>query len=296
MTGATQRRRARDRRASGPAPRAGRSRRAPLLGATLVLVICSGGCRSDEGTSRAPVLFAAASTAHVVEAAVAAFTARTGVPVRTSYAASSTIARQLAAGAPADIVITAAPWWMDQLAEKGVVAPESRATWAMNQLVVVAPRGRGFSLSVDPRTLDASTPGRDPAAADGFPDRLVLGDPAHVPAGVYARQALERLGWWTALADRVVPAADARTAVAYIARGEAPAGIVYASDLATAEGRLERVFDIPASLHDPIVYEVAATRASRNPAGDRLRAFLLSEETRAVLAAAGFTARRGAHR
>lgn len=193
-----------------------------------------------------------------------------GGPVAVSYAGSGTIARQVAAGAPADVVILAATDWMDWLAEEGALrgAPQPVAT---NRLVLAGPRGAAPVALTQEAMLDRLAGGR-----------MAMGDPMSVPAGRYAQQALESLGLWTALAPHALMAENVRAALAYVARGDVRLGLVYGSDVRGAA--VDIVAEIPPGSHARIVYPGAVTRM----AGAGAEAFLDH-----VAAAAGRFARHG---
>lgn len=205
----------------------------------LVLFIHAGSLAAQERL----VVFAAASLKGALDDYNAAF----GAPVRTAYAASSALARQIEAGAPAQVFISADEEWMDYVERKGLLQPGTRRDVLANRLVWVAPAGR-------------ETPA-DPLAALGARDRLALADPQHVPAGKYARAALESMGKWPAVSGRIAAAENVRAALALVARGECPLGIVYETD-ARAEPQVRIVGRIDARLHPPIVYPAAALRGA----------------------------------
>jgi len=224
------------------------------------------------------VVFAAASLTNAFEDIGRAWTARGGAPVRFSFAASSTLARQLEQGAPAAIFASADLAWMDWLVARGLVDRSIARTLATNRLVVVVPADRPATIALEP--------GTDVAAA--FPaGRIATGDPAHVPVGRYAQQALEKLGAWTALAPRLVRADNVRSALAFVERGEAGSGIVYATDAALAPRvRVAGVF--PASTHPRIVYPVARLAARDDAATQAFFDFLVGPEALAILRKHGF--------
>jgi molybdate transport system substrate-binding protein len=200
--------------------------------------------------------------------------------IAASYASSSTLARQIEQGAPADLFISANPEWMDYLAERGLVRAGSRADLLGNDLVLVAPAAAGA------RPL-AIAPGFDLVGVLGD-GRLAMGDPDHVPAGIYGRAALESLGVWQQIAPRLARADNVRAALALVARGEAPLGIVYGSD-AMAEPGVRVVDTFPESSHPPIIYPVAVPAGSRHPAAATLVEFLESATAAAIFARFGFT-------
>jgi len=198
--------------------------------------------------------------------------------VTVSYGASSALAKQIENGAPADLFVSADREWMDELDRAGLLRAGTRVDLLGNSLVLVAPRDSAISLHVGPGFALAR------ALGDG---RLALADPRAVPAGKYAKAALESLGAWDAVADRVAPAENVRAALRLVARGEAPLGIVYATD-ARAEPGVRVVDAIPPSAHPPIVYPAALlARARRNAVA--LHEFLGGDGARAIFARHGFT-------
>lgn len=199
---------------------------------------------------RGVLVFAAASLANVLGDLDAAFTARTGIRVTSSLAASSTLAKQIEAGAPADVYFSADLQWMDYLQQRGLLRTGSRHDVVGNSLVLIAPAGSSQRVSIGPG-LDLSR-----LLGGGH---LALADPDSVPAGIYAREALQELGAWNSVAPHVVRAENVRAALEYVARGDAPLGIVYRSD-ALVEKRVRVVAVFPADSHAPIVYPVALTR------------------------------------
>ncbi|WP_375427220.1 molybdate ABC transporter substrate-binding protein [uncultured Sphingomonas sp.] len=225
---------------------------------------------------RGPTVLAAASLQEVLTDASVVW-ARQGHPRPVlSFAASSALARQVRAGAPADLFISADEEWMDDLARADLLAPGTRAVLAGNRLVVITPRANRVRLTIPTlaRTLAAGP--------------LAMADPAAVPAGRYGRAALERLGAWDAVRGRVVRAENVRAALALVERGVAPYGIVYATDARASAGvRVAGVF--PASSHPPIRYPVSRLRNSRHPDAEGFRRFLLSPRGQAIFARHGFT-------
>ncbi|SFP50328.1 molybdate ABC transporter substrate-binding protein [Sphingomonas rubra] len=196
-------------------------------------------------------VFAAASLTDALGEIGRAYTAATGQRVRFSFTSSGTAAQQIQAGARADVFVSADTAWMDRLQQAGRLQPGLRANVAGGRLVLIAPVRSATRLAV--------RPGFPLAAALGPRGRLAVGDPASVPAGKYAKEALTRLGVWNRVAGRLAPAQDVRAALAYVARGEAPLGIVYETD-AAAERRVRVVGVFPAASHAPIVYPAAVVR------------------------------------
>lgn len=201
-----------------------------------------------------------------------------GLNMRLSLGSSSTMAKQIALGAPADIYFSANVKWMDYLAEQDLLEPDTRMNMLGNALVVVAPKGEGFRVGVQ-SSFDF---------ANAFQGRLSVGNPSHVPAGMYAKEALGKLGWWPALKDRLAPAEDARGALMLVARGECPVGIVYATDAAIDAG-VEVIATLPDSLLQvPIVYPIAVVKGRQSPEVDAVLHFLQSAEADSVFQRFGF--------
>ena len=198
-----------------------------------------------------------------------------------SFAGSSALARQIEAGAPADLFVSADERWMDYLAQRGMLRTGSRAPLLTNALVLVAPAAS--------RAVIALRPGVALGRALGN-RRLAMADPDAVPAGVYGKQALTRLGVWPQVAGRIASAENVRAALALVARGEAPFGIVYATD-ALADPRVRVVGRFPAASHAPIVYPVAVLNTSQTIEAERFRRFLLSPAGKAIFRRFGFGTR-----
>jgi molybdate transport system substrate-binding protein len=229
------------------------------------------------GAAETLTVFGASSLTNVLEEIGKAFTAQTGVPVRFSFAASSQLAKQVESGAPADVFICADQDWMDYLASRKLIQPATRRNIVRNSLVLVAPAGSTVSLKI--------APGFALAAALGDRGRIATGDPDSVPVGRYARAALTSLGVWRSVESRIIPADNVRTALNFVARGEAALGIVYATD-ARAESRVRVVDRFPAATHEPITYPAAATSGTRDAAA--FVAFLVSEPAHVIFDKAGF--------
>jgi len=206
-----------------------------------------------------------------------AYKAGSGIPVTLSFGASSTLAQQIDQGAAADIFMSADADWMDFLQKNGRIAKGTRRDLLGNQLVLVAGKDAKAAPKIAPHFDLAG------ALGDG---RLAMADPASVPAGKYGKAALTALGIWDSVAAKVVQAENVRVALEYVARGEAPFGIVYATDAKVAPVRIVGVF--PENSHPPIVYPVALTR-SASPAARRFLVFLSGREARAIFEKSGFT-------
>jgi molybdate transport system substrate-binding protein len=225
-----------------------------------------------------PVLvFDAASLTDVVDELGRGFTEKTQVPVTSSPAASSALAKQIEAGAAADVFFSADLEWMDYLEQRKLLRPGSRHDVVLNRLVLIAPADSKLSVKI--------APGFDllKALGDG---KLATGDPDSVPVGKYAHAALEKLGVWDRVSSRIVRAENVRAALAFVARGEAPLGIVYRTD-ALAEKRVRIVDEFPADTHPPIVYPIAlTTRAS--PEAQRFLDFVVSDAAKPIFRKYGF--------
>lgn len=206
---------------------------------------------------------------------------RRGHPApRLSFAASSALARQIEQGAPADIFMSADEPWMDYLQERNLIVNATRVSPIGNSLVLVAPAN-----AARPVTLARDT---NLAAMLGVQGRIATGDPAHVPVGRYAQAALTWMGQWDALAPRLARADSVRSALLLVERGEAPLGIVYATDAAISQG-VRAVGTFPAESHTPITYPFALTRRAENNAQARaLLAFLTGPESTPVWERYGF--------
>lgn len=226
----------------------------------------------------APLVLAAASLQESMTAAAEAWARRGHPRPVVSFASSSALARQAMTGAAADLFVSADEAWMDALAARSLVRPGTRADLVGNRLVLVAPRASRVAIML--------RPGVDLARALGN-GRLAMADPASVPAGRYGQVALERLGAWRGVKARVVRAENVRAALAFVERGAAPLGIVYATD-ARASRAVRVVAVFPAASHPPIRYPLALLRAGRSPDAVGFRAFLLSGEGRAIFARHGF--------
>ena len=258
------------------------SRRHALVGWALMALGVVGTAGAGSPSEHAPtglLVFAAASLSDALEEVDRAFTARTGVRVSASYAASSVLAKQIEAGAPADAFFSADLAWVDYLEERGLLKRGSRREVLGNALVLIAPADSPLRLEI--------TPGFDLAAALGD-GRLATADPDSVPAGGYARAALTKLGVWQRVSERLVRGENVRAALAYVARGEAPLGIVYRTD-AQAEKRVRGGGVFPEDTHPPIRYPVALTARAR-PEAARLAEFLSGATARQIFTRYGFTA------
>src|SRR5579859_6759011 len=224
-------------------------------------------------------VFAAASMKNALDDIDAAYTAKSGVKVTASYAASSVLAKQIDQGAPADIFLSADTDWMDYATRQKTIKPETRTNLLGNSIVLIAPK----DSSIDKVSI---APGFDLAKLTGT-GRIATGDVASVPVGKYAKAALEKLGAWEAVAPKFAMAESVRAALTLVARGEAVLGIVYATD-AKVEPGVKIVGTFPADSHPPIIYPVAATTSAKPDAAGYL-AFLRTPAAKAVFEKYGFT-------
>ncbi|HEY4365651.1 MAG TPA: molybdate ABC transporter substrate-binding protein [Steroidobacteraceae bacterium] len=230
-------------------------------------------------TSQQPLLvFGASSLTNVLDEIGAAYTRETGQPVKFSYAASSVLAKQVEAGARADVFFSADTDWMDYLQQRNLIDKSTRKELLGNRLVLVAPADSQIQLKIAPNF---------PLAAALGKGRLATGDPDSVPVGKYARTALTSLGVWNDVADKLVRAENVRSALAFIARGEAPLGIVYETD-AKVDKNVRVVDAFPASSHLPITYPVATTAVAQ-PAAAAFVTYLRGETAAAAFRKYGFT-------
>jgi molybdate transport system substrate-binding protein len=223
-------------------------------------------------------VFAAASLTNAFEEIAQIYRARTGGPVKFSFASSSTLAKQIERGAAADIFASADEQWMDYLAQRNLIDVSTRMSRLGNVLVLITPPG-------EKRTVDIR-PGFDLAALIGH-GKLATGDPAHVPVGRYAEQALTKLGVWGAVASKIARADNVRAALLLVERGEAPFGIVYGTD-ALASGKVNIAGKFPVDSHAPVSYPFAIIAKRDRPEVRTFFAFLGGPEAEAVYRRAGF--------
>ena len=230
-----------------------------------------------------PILvFDAASLTEVVNELGQAFAQRAHLQVKSSPAASSVLAKQIEAGAAADVFFSADLEWMDYLEQRKLLRPGSRQDVVRNRLVLIAPADSHVSLEIVPDV--------DLCRALGG-GKLATGDPDSVPAGKYARAALEKLGVWNRVSGQLVRAENVRAALAFVARGEAPLGIVYRTD-ALAEKRVRIVDEFPRDSHPAIIYPIALT-ARAGAEAQRFVDFVLADAGKAIFRQYGFETIRG---
>jgi molybdate transport system substrate-binding protein len=228
--------------------------------------------------SESLLVFAAASLTEVCQSIGGRYETQTGRAVRFSFAGSSTLARQIDQGAPADAFLSAHPDWIRFLFENQRLSDETALVFASNRLALISRSDLAIDLKAEP--------GAD--IEDAFSGRLAIADPAHVPAGRYTRAALQGLGWWVALQGRLAIGHDVRAALAYVQRGACDLGVVYATDARLTQ-QVDVVATFPDSLHAPIQYVAAAVGASDDSAAaSSFVRFLTSEPAQDVLRKAGF--------
>jgi len=247
-----------------------------LVGLVLAGIALTG---SASAQSRQVMVFAAASLKNALDDASAAWMRETGKRVVVSYAASNALAKQIEAGAPADLFFSADLEWMDYLASKSLIDPESRIGLLGNSLVLVAPKGAAMQVALEPGVDLASLLGSG---------RLAMGHVDAVPAGKYGKAALEHLGAWSGVKDKIAQSDNVRAALLLVSRGEAPLGIVYRTD-AVSEPGVTVVATFPEGSHRPIVYPAALTKDSNNPDARSFLAFLRSDKARPAFESQGFT-------
>ena len=225
-------------------------------------------------------VFAAASLTNALQDIAKEYKKEKNVEVVSSFASSSTLARQIEAGAPADLFISADQKWMDYAVEKKAIDTATRKTLLGNSLVVVAPKAsEQGDVAIDAKTNWTSL------LKGG---RLAVGDPDHVPAGIYAKEALQKLGAWDTLSAKLAPAEDVRGALALVERGEAPLGIVYGSDAVASKG-VKVVGTFPEDSHKKVEYPIAITDGHKNAAVTAFYDYLKGPQASAIFKQYGFT-------
>jgi len=253
--------------------------RRSLLGLALAAATVSGlpiaAAQAEDVT-----VFAAASLKNALDDIAAAYKDETGKSVLISYAASSALAKQIEAAAPADIFFSADLDWMDYLEERDLIRVDTRQTLLGNAIVLVAPADSAVSVTLDK--------GVDLAAALGEGGHLAMANVDSVPAGKYGKAALTWLGAWDAVAPSVVQADNVRAALAFVATGEAPLGIVYQTD-ANSEPKVKVVGVFPADSHPPILYPAAMTASSTNPDARAFFDYMRSDKAAPAYEKQGFT-------
>jgi molybdate transport system substrate-binding protein len=240
----------------------------------ICLLLASVGARAQELT-----VFAAASLTDAMKDVSAQWAQAGHQPLRMSFGASSSLARQIEEGAPANLFASADQKWMDYLAGKKLIVAETRKDLLGNDLVLVVPANKPQHVTIGP--------GFDLLGLLGPDGRVATGDPAHVPVGIYAEQALKKLGLWDAIAPRLARTDDVRSALLLVERGEAPAGIVYATDAAVSKAVMI-AGTFPADSHDPVSYPFAVIKSGDTPEARALMTFFEGPEARAIFVKRGF--------
>jgi len=224
-------------------------------------------------------VFAAASMKTALDDAAKLWKTQSGKDIVATYGSSGTLAKQIAEAAPADIFISADLTWMDDVAKKNLIKPESRKNLVGNTLVLVGAAGSDLKIDLAKDSNLAASLGTE---------KLAVGDVKSVPAGKYAKAALENLRLWASVEPNLVMQENVRSALALVARGEAKLGIVYGSD-AVAESKVQVIADFPEASHEPIVYPAALIAVSTNPDAQPFLTFLFSREAQLIFKANGFT-------
>lgn len=243
-----------------------------------MLMISIGGTSKLEGAMKEElIIFAAASTTNVMQEVVHKFEIDHECKLKLVLASSSTLAKQIANGAPSDIYISANKYWMDYLEKRKVFSSKDRFDFLSNRIVFISPKGSPLTeLPVDPK-LDLGLYLKE--------GRLSMGDPLHVPVGIYAKQAFKSLGIWNKIKKRIAPARDVRAALSLVEQGEVSLGVVYATDAAISS-KVKIVGWFPENSHSPILYPAAMIQKS-NLATNFLN-YLRSSDSRAIFIKYGF--------
>jgi molybdate transport system substrate-binding protein len=254
-------------------------RRRNIVQLLLVLAGVAGVFGSPARAEEKPlVVFAAASLKNALDDAAAGWVQLGHSKPLISYAASGPLAKQIEAGAPADVFITADLDWMDYAQKKSLIDAKSRYTLLGNKLVLVVPKDSAAAITLAPGAALGALVGEG---------RLAFGEPRSVPAGKYGQQALEKLGLWDQVKDKLALADSVRSALFLVGRGEAAAGIVYQTD-AAAEPNVKIISTFPEDSHPPILYPAAVVAASTNAAGPEFLAFLRTAIARTAFERQGF--------
>jgi len=240
----------------------------------LCLVLAPLAARAQELT-----VFAAASLTDAMKDVSAQWAQAGHPPLRLSFGSSSTLARQIEQAAPANLFASADLKWMDYLADKKLIVPETRKDLLSNDVVLVVPADKPQHVII--------AKGFDILGLLGPNGRIATGDPKHVPIGIYAEQALRKLGMWDAVEPRLARTEDVRAALLLVERGEAPAGIVYATDAAASKGVMI-AGEFPANSHDAVTYPFAVVKSGDTPDARALMTYLSGPQAREIFAKRGF--------
>ncbi|MFY9602564.1 MAG: molybdate ABC transporter substrate-binding protein [Pseudolabrys sp.] len=245
----------------------------------LFLVALFGAAQPLNAQERITV-FAAASLKNALDDTNTAFTKATGVKVVSSYEASSALARQIEQGAPADVFISADLRWMDYVTERKLIKPDTRMNLLGNKLVLIAPADSKLGHVTIEQGFDLARLAGD--------RRIAVADVKAVPAGLYAKAALDKLGAWSAAEPKLAQAENVRATLAFVARGETPVGIVYETD-AKVEPKVKIVGTFPDSAYPPVTYPVAETADTKNPGAAQYLNFLRTPAAKAIFEKYGFS-------
>jgi molybdate transport system substrate-binding protein len=248
-----------------------------LQAAALAFLLAVSGLQA-QAQFRDVVVFGAASLKNALDEANSLFLFENGSGIKVFYGASSALAKQIENGAPADVFISADNDWMDYLAERKLIKPDTREKFLGNKLVLITSASSNVALTIGQNFPLAQALGNG---------RLAMADPAAVPAGKYGKAALEKLGAWASVASKIAPAQDVRAALTFVSRGEAPLGIVYQSD-AAADKNVKVVATFPESSHPPIVYPIAILASSINGVAPVYMQYLLSPKAEPFFEKQGF--------
>ncbi|NOT14701.1 MAG: molybdate ABC transporter substrate-binding protein [Methylotenera sp.] len=243
-----------------------------LIGLVVIASLFSFVAKAEQSVT----VFAAASLTNAITDIANAYEKDKQMNIQTSFASSSTLAKQIEKGAPADIFVSADTKWMNYLQDKKLVKTSSKVNLLGNQLVLIVPKGKSFKVNME----------KEFNLAAAFAGKLCTGELESVPVGIYAKQALKNLDWWDGIKMRIVGTQDVRAALVFVERGECDAGVVYATD-AKVSNKVESVAVFPELTHAPIVYPLALL----NNANSHALAFydyLKSEKAKAIFAKYGF--------
>ena len=257
------------------------SRRTLLVasaGVTAALLLAAPS-RPTEAQGSDVLVFAAASLKNALDAVNAQWTRETGKKAVISYASSSALAKQIEQGAPAQMFVSADLDWMDYLAAKSLIKPDTRSNLLGNRIVLIAPKDKAQPVDIKPGFDLAKLLG------DG---RLAMANVDAVPAGKYGKAALEKLGVWAGVSGKIAQAENVRAALLLVSRGEAPAGIVYQTD-AAADPNVKIIGTFPEDTHPPIIYPIALTASATHPDAAAFLAYIGSDKAKPLFQAQGFT-------
>jgi len=252
--------------------------RRSILGAAAAAIVIASLPGQVHAQTKDILVFGAASLKNALDDANAQYLRQTNKKVVVSYGASPVLARQIENGAPADVFISADLDWMNYVAERKLIKPDTRFNFLGNKLVLVGGVDSKVTLTIARNFPLAQALGGG---------RLAMADPASVPAGKYGKAALEALGVWSSVADKVAPAPDVRATLVLVARGEAPLGIVYQTD-AAAEKAVKIIGAFPPETHPPIIYPMALIASSTHPDVAAYVTFLKSDAVKPLFERQGF--------